>query len=44
MINWKDINYYTISLFFACGKCAGMPIDKGLNAYLGVWKTFELRY
>ena len=40
----KTKYYIPISFFFACGKRAGMPVDKGLNADLGVWKTFELRY
>ena len=33
-----------ISLFCRCGKCEGMPVNKGLNSGLGVWKTLEVRY
>ena len=33
--------YFTFSV---CGKCTGMPINKGLNAILRVWKTLEVRY
>ena len=36
--------YIPISFFFACGKCTGKPLDKGLNAPFGLWKTFEVRY
>ena len=36
--------YIPISFFFAYGKCAEMPVDKGLNAHSEVWKTFEVRY
>jgi len=46
---YKNRDYYLkwhipISFFFVCGKRAGMPINKGLNAPLRVWKTFEVRY
>ena len=37
-------SYIPISFFFACGKCAGMPVGKGLNADSKVWQTFEVRY
>ena len=35
---------YPDFIFFACGKCAGMPVDKWLNADSKVWQTFEVRY
>ena len=35
---------YPDFIFFACGKCAGMPVYKGLNAHFKVWKNFEVRY
>lgn len=31
-------------IFFARGKCAEMPVYKGLNAHSEVLKTFEVRY
>ena len=36
--------YIPISFFFAYGKRAEMPVDKGLNARSEVWKIFEVRY
>ena len=36
--------YIPISFFFARGKCAEMPVYKGLNAHSEVLKTFEVRY
>ena len=36
--------YIPISFFFAYGKRAEMPVDKGLNARSEVWKIVEVRY
>ena len=36
--------YIPISFFFAYGKRAEMPVDKGLKARSEVWKIFEVRY
>ncbi len=30
--------------FFACEKCTGMLVDKGMNAHLEAWVIFEVRY
>ena len=35
---------YPYFIFFACEKCTGMPVDKGLDAHSTAWKTFEVRY
>ena len=42
--NFEHLLISRFHFFFACGKCAGMPVDKGLNADSKVWQTFEVRY
>ena len=43
-IDWGQNVISLFHFFSVCGKRVGMPINKGLNAPLRVWKTFEVRY
>ena len=44
VIDWGQNVISLFHFFSVCGKRVGMPINKGLNALLRVWKTFEVRY
>ena len=44
VIDWGQNVISLFHFFSVCGKRVGMPINKGMNALLRVWKTFEVRY